>query len=101
MSMAKAGPELNVRIANVGVGQVLGFEDVILKRNYTTTVRCISTSGQIYAIKAEDFEQKLKKSDKTWKALIDSSYSKDIELLNKIYSSVKNRKCKLVDEEQP
>ena len=49
----------------------------------------------------KDFEQKLKKSDKTWKALIDSSYSKDIELLNKIYSSVKNRKCKLVDEEQP
>jgi hypothetical protein len=69
--MYKAGPEMDVRVANVGVGQVMGFEDVILKRAYTTTVRCISTTGSLYAIKSEDFEQKMKKSEKTWNALID------------------------------
>lgn len=35
----------------------------------------------------------MKKYDKTWRALTEASYQRDIELLNKIYVSIRNRKC--------
>lgn len=76
----------------------MAFEDVIFKRPYTTTVRCNSSHGSVYAIKAEDFEQKLKKYESTWKALTEASYERDIDLLNKIYNAVKNRKCNISQE---
>lgn len=71
----------------------MAFEDVIFKRPYTSTVKCISSHGSVYAIKSEDFEQKLKKYERTWKALTEASYERDIDLLNKIYISIRNRKC--------
>ena len=48
---AKAPPvKLNVNVKNVFSGYFLGFEDLISDRDYTTSVRCISSTGSLYEI---------------------------------------------------
>ena len=55
-----------IRLSQICSGQMFGEEDVVNNRNYTTTVRCISTSAVIYCIKAEEFLLKLSKEDNSW-----------------------------------
>ena len=55
--------KLNVKIKTVYSGYILGFEDFMSNRDYTTTVRCISSSGSLFEIDKKDFKAKLSKFD--------------------------------------
>jgi hypothetical protein len=63
---------------------MIGEEDIINNRNYTTTVRCLSTNATLLFIKAEEFIMKFGKDEKTWKMIINRVYSKDLNTRSKI-----------------
>ena len=66
----KAPPvKLKVNVKTVFSGYFLGFEDLISDRNYTTTVRCISSTGSLYEIGKKDFNAKLMRIDPFQKQL--------------------------------
>jgi hypothetical protein len=48
---------------------MLGEEDAINNRPYTTTVRCSSSTAILYQIRAIEFTQKLYKDEKTFKLI--------------------------------
>ena len=50
-------------IAVIGDYQIFGHEDVLFNRNYTTTAKCISSTGIYYTCKAEEFRTIIKKDD--------------------------------------
>ena len=63
---------------------MIGEEDVLNDRNCTTTVKCISTTAEVFCIKAEEFMIKLGRDDKTWKTITNRVISKDEETKMKI-----------------
>ena len=63
----------DIKVSILCAGQFIGQEDVILGRNYASTVRCLSTRASIYIIRAEEFLQRLSRDDKTWKLVKESS----------------------------
>ena len=62
----------------------MGFEDVLNERPYTTTVRCISTTGTVYCINKTNFFEKCKKDEKSYKKLFKVSDDMDIKTQTKI-----------------
>ena len=50
----------NIRIKIIGVGNIIGDEDAVKDRYYSTTVTCFSTVGQVYAISIEHFHKGIK-----------------------------------------
>lgn len=63
---------------------MLGEEDVVNNRNYTTTVKCLSTSATLLAIKADEFIIKFGKDNSTWKQVVERVYCKDLETKSKL-----------------
>jgi hypothetical protein len=51
----------------IGVGNMIGEEDASQNRDHTTTCRCISISGTLFAIKKSDFYFRVKSNEETWK----------------------------------
>jgi hypothetical protein len=56
-----------VRLSSILAGQCIGIEDALNNRNYTTSVRCTSSSGQCYMLKASEFFVRIGKDDRSWK----------------------------------
>lgn len=76
----------DIKVSILCAGQLIGQEDVILGRNYASTVKCISMRGSIYVIKAEEFLHRLSRDDLTWKIIKECSNIKE----NTIISSIMN-----------
>eukprot|EP00356_Strombidium_inclinatum_P004599 CAMPEP_0170489706 /NCGR_PEP_ID=MMETSP0208-20121228/8007_1 /TAXON_ID=197538 /ORGANISM="Strombidium inclinatum, Strain S3" /LENGTH=57 /DNA_ID=CAMNT_0010764741 /DNA_START=2197 /DNA_END=2370 /DNA_ORIENTATION=+ len=57
-------------MATVGKGYMLGQEDVINDRNYTTSIRCLSNSSLLYSIEKEDFIDKMQKKEQIWEKVV-------------------------------
>jgi len=66
-----------VRLSAIRAGQCVGIEDALNNRNYTTSVRCTSSTGQCYMLKANEFFVKIGKDDRSWKMITDSLYVND------------------------
>ena len=49
---------------------MLGQEDVIDERSYTTTVKCLSTEGALFSIKTQEFIRKLGNDERTWNIIL-------------------------------
>lgn len=49
-----------------GMGNLFGIEDISNDRKVTTTVRCISNSGTLITIKAQDFLNFLQRDEQIW-----------------------------------
>ena len=68
---------------------MFGNEDVLRGRNYTTTVRCLSTkAAQLYCIKAEEFNFRMSRDDKTWKMQHSMIQEKDDSTVSKIRNDI-------------
>ena len=48
---------------------MLGQEDVIAKREHTTSVICKSSNGAVFVCNSEAFYHLMSKDDKAWKIL--------------------------------
>jgi hypothetical protein len=69
---------------------MFGDEDIINNRQYTTTVRCLSTNAILFYIKAEEFVNKFGKDDRTWKMVVDRAGKRDAATKTKIMNCVIN-----------
>lgn len=67
----------DVRLFNIGPGQIIGFNDVIDQRRYSSFVKCISSSGTVYVIKSEEFNVKMRKDSRTWNFLLKEARDRD------------------------
>ena len=47
------------------------------ERKYTTTVKCITAQGVLYAAKADKFINSISKDDRAWNKLIEMNIKKD------------------------
>ena len=59
-----------IKIALFCSGQMLGQEDVINERNYTTSVKCLSAEGALFSIKRQEFIHKLGNDERTWDVIL-------------------------------
>ena len=41
----------------VGKGELLGWEDILERRNYTSSIRCTSINGTVFKIDAKKFKE--------------------------------------------
>jgi hypothetical protein len=81
---AKTNASQAVRLTVACSGQILGDEDVINNRKYTTSCKCLTTKAILYCIKADEFLMKFGRDDKTWQMIIRRVYSKDLNTKDKI-----------------
>jgi len=75
---------------------MLGQEDVILQRNYTTSVVCLSTSGSLYYIEKKDFLSKMQKKDVVWDKILNFSQNSNQAIISKIKKAV-NKNQQIAD----
>jgi hypothetical protein len=80
----------DVRVALATEGQMLGYEDVINFRNYTTSVKCISKTGVLYKLNREVFNNMMMKDDRTWQLLCKMAKQSDDQVMEKIKKASKN-----------
>jgi hypothetical protein len=59
----------HIRLATCEIGQILGFYDY--GSLYSTSLKCVTTEGQLYYIKSEEFMQKIKRDERVFKQLVD------------------------------
>lgn len=76
--------EMKVKIATICKGQIAGFNDVIAKRPYTTSLRCVSAKGSAFVIKAQDFLYYMQRDHKTWKLVLETAKLKDQDLKSQV-----------------
>jgi hypothetical protein len=62
------------------------------KRMRTTTARCVSSTGSLYAIKSEEFLSKMSKDSYTWKHLTTDASGNDTSLKAVIKKATKDIK---------
>ena len=84
------------QIAQIGVGQLFGEEDVISQRNYSCSVVCKSKVGEVFAIKADEFIKKFKSNTESWGIIVLMSMAKE----RAIYARVKKIR-QLVSSNEP
>ena len=77
-----------MKIAIICGGQIFGNEDVLYGRNYTTSVRCLSSDAQVYCIRAEEFNHRFSRDDTTWKMLLSHTSFKDSATVRKIKNNI-------------
>ena len=82
--------EFEVKVATVGRGQMIGLSDLIAERFFSTSVKCISSKGSVFEIKAEEFKQKLQKEYKTWNYLLQHAKEADEGTYSHIKTVTKN-----------
>ena len=82
MEKKKAREEIKLALASKG--NMFGQEDVVNKRLYTTTVRCVSNEAHVYVINNKEFFYRFGKDEKTWKAILSLSLEKDSHTKKKI-----------------
>ena len=78
----------DIKVSILCAGQIIGQEDVILGRNYASTVRCISNRASLFVIKAEEFLQRLSRDDLTWKIIKESSNIKENTNISSIMNNL-------------
>ncbi len=88
-TMDKKGPQSKlIRMTILCSGQIIGDDDVISGRPYTTTVRCTSTTAILYCIKADEFIHKMSKDEKSWSAILKRASQKDQDTTDKVIKNV-------------
>lgn len=73
-----------LKIALVCQGNLIGTEDAINQRNYSTTVKCSSLTGSLFTLKIEDFNHWVGKNEKTMRMIREMSLEKDKNTKRKI-----------------
>ena len=71
-----------LQVYNIGI--LFGYQDVIQKRNYSHSVKCISQTGSLYSISAKEFHARFSKDDDTWRMIMEASRLWDQKVLNKV-----------------
>ena len=74
-----------------GVGHVLGWEDIVEGRAYTTSVKCLTPTGILIKIGAHEFMEEMKKDKSLMSTIIDMSEVKNKMSIKHISKSSRNQ----------
>jgi hypothetical protein len=69
--------KVKIRLAILGKGQVHGEGDVVLCRNYTTTLKCIERGSEAFVMNREDFLRLFKTNEESWRIMFDGAKSRE------------------------
>jgi CRP-like cAMP-binding protein len=61
--------EIDVRISIATEGQMVGYEDVVNQRNYTTTCKCVSNEGTLFKMPREVFKEFMTCDERNWEVV--------------------------------
>ena len=64
---------------------MFGAEDAINNRKYSSTVRCVSSTGIVLRVKKNDFVQKFGNFHDTWNGIMELAKTKDEEFIQKLF----------------
>lgn len=73
-----------------GVGHVLGWEDIVEGRAYTTSVKCLTPTGKLMKIDATHFIDEIQKDQNLMKSIINMSELKSKMSIRHISQSSRN-----------
>lgn len=71
---------IEIKVSTMGKGSIIGLNDYLSKKPYSTSVRCSSCNGTILAIKADEFRSKMINNSQNWEKLLLNALEKDVEL---------------------
>eukprot|EP00347_Sterkiella_histriomuscorum_P003283 403364882 len=83
-SLPRQDQNYTQKILLLGRGDMIGEEDAINQRDYTCTVKCNSLNGTLLAIKIQDFYQRIKTNQDTWKQIQNKGTQKEFTTINSI-----------------
>ena len=67
----------------MGPGIVVGDTDAIFDRPYSTTIKCASNSGELYAFSRDEFVRRVKSNDESWTIANKVAVTKEISFIKK------------------
>jgi hypothetical protein len=68
-------------------GQMVGFNDILFNRVHTNQMHCISSTGVLLVMRAEEFVEKMQKMNMSWDYLLLNGYEKDMELKGQVLNA--------------
>ena len=78
-------PPTFLKMATVSTGYMLGQEDIIKNRKFSTSVRCLTRTSTLYSISKADFLWRMQRHVKIWSEIVSSSRVKDSITMSRIY----------------
>lgn len=83
------------RVAIVCDGQLIGEEDVIKEyedenRIYSTSVKCISKTANVFCIKYDEFLRKFKNNRESWRVICKNASEKESQMMER-YKTIINQ----------
>lgn len=76
--------DIDLRIKLAGRGQLIGWEDIIKGRNYSTSFKCYSNTGIVLRLSADAFINEVKKDSEYAAKMLNISDLNDKMTLNQI-----------------
>ena len=65
---------------------MIGEEDVLTQRPYSTTITCKSNTGELLSMRSSEFFKKLKPNLDCWKVIVLTAMSKERAIFKRIQS---------------
>lgn len=63
---------------------MLGEEDAIQGKVYSTSASCKSNEGEVFCIKTDEFLKKIKANDESWKIILLMTMAKEKAIFDRI-----------------
>ena len=81
---------MEIKVATVGKGQVLGFNDVIGNRNFSTSLKCVSCIASVFEIKVDEFKFRMQRETMSWNYLLKNAKEIDEEIKIQVKNASNN-----------
>jgi CRP-like cAMP-binding protein len=75
--LAERSKKIRIKLGVLGQGQLFGEEDCILKRSYTTSLKCTRYGSQAYIMPRADFLRLFQKNEEAWKVMFTGAQRKE------------------------
>ena len=73
---------MKLRLAVLGPGQIHGEGDVVLDKNYTSTLRCIEQDSELFIMNRDDFLHLFKQNEAAWRIMYQDAMAKEQQNIN-------------------
>lgn len=86
--LQETSQKVRIRLLVLGRGQTYGESDVVLNRNYTTTLRCIENNSEAYVMPREEFLRLFKTNEEAWKVMFIDMKLREKQIFDRCFNFV-------------
>lgn len=72
----------------MGPGHIFGNDDLILGRNYTTTLKCLENDSEAFVMTREDFLRLFKSSEDAWELMFEHAVDREKQIVARCFNFV-------------